>query len=139
MPAGVAHAEQYRNPPGLQPLPEEAALIERALVKRRNEFITTRHCARQAMKQLGVPEAAVLKENRDVPLWPAGIVGSLNSLLPPRSAVHELCETIQRKRGQSMVVAADHLDIDHQRIDHCLLHRLHHSSVEIVHPSPREE
>lgn len=77
LPVGVAHAEQFGDPPGLQPLPEEAALIEHAVVKRRNEFITARHCARQAMKQLGIPEVAVLKGNRGVPLWPAGIVGSL--------------------------------------------------------------
>lgn len=77
LPGGVATAEAYEDPPGLVPHPAEEALISRAVEKRRREFVTTRHLARQAMGKLGVPSAAVLRGERGAPLWPQGVVGSL--------------------------------------------------------------
>ncbi|MCY4667373.1 MAG: 4'-phosphopantetheinyl transferase, partial [Rhodococcus sp.] len=41
----------------------------RAVEKRRREFVTTRHLARQAMGKLGVPSAAVMRGERGAPLW----------------------------------------------------------------------
>ena len=52
-------------------------MIGRAVEKRRREFVTTRHLARQAMGKLGVPSAAVMRGERGAPLWPQGVVGSL--------------------------------------------------------------
>ena len=49
----LAAAEMYDDPPELAPLPEEEPLIARSVAKRRNEFITVRYCARQALGELG--------------------------------------------------------------------------------------
>ncbi len=77
LPPGVASAELFTDPPGLQPHPREESLISRAVEKRRREFIGARHCARIAMGKLGVEPAAVMRGERGAPLWPKGIVGSL--------------------------------------------------------------
>ena len=74
---GVAAAELYSDPPELAPLPEEEPLIARSVAKRRNEFITVRYCARQALGELGVEPAPILKGEKGEPRWPEGIVGSL--------------------------------------------------------------
>lgn len=57
--------------------PEELALIERAITKRRAEFATARKCARRALAKLGVAPAPILRGASREPLWPAGIVGSI--------------------------------------------------------------
>ncbi|MGD9620456.1 MAG: 4'-phosphopantetheinyl transferase [Mycolicibacterium sp.] len=80
LPGGIdalAAAEMYYDPKELAPLPEEEPLIARSVVKRRNEFITVRHCARQAMVDLGVDPVPILKGEKGEPCWPDGIVGSL--------------------------------------------------------------
>jgi 4'-phosphopantetheinyl transferase EntD len=73
----VAAAELYSDPPGLSPLPEEEALIARSVAKRRNEFVTVRYCARQALGELGIPPVPILKGEKGEPCWPDGVVGSL--------------------------------------------------------------
>ncbi|MBC7272940.1 MAG: 4'-phosphopantetheinyl transferase superfamily protein [Streptomyces sp.] len=57
--------------------PEEAALVARAVPKRRREFALVRGCARRAMEKLGVPPHPVLPGERGAPRWPAGLVGSM--------------------------------------------------------------
>ena len=42
----LVYAELYDDPPELSPLPEEEPLIAKSVAKRRNEFVTVRHCAR---------------------------------------------------------------------------------------------
>ncbi len=64
MPDKLAAAEMYDDPPGLTALPEEAALVARAVAKRRNEFTTVRYCARQALGELGVGPVPILKGTR---------------------------------------------------------------------------
>jgi 4'-phosphopantetheinyl transferase EntD len=56
---------------------EEESAIERAVQKRRREFVTGRACAREALAQLGRPATPILPGPRGEPLWPAGIVGSI--------------------------------------------------------------
>ena len=85
--ADLVHAELYHDPPHLSALPEEAPLIARSVPKRRNEFITVRHCARVAMGRLGMPESPILKGERGEPCWPAGVVGSLTHCEGYRGAV----------------------------------------------------
>ncbi|MGV0643355.1 4'-phosphopantetheinyl transferase PptT [Mycolicibacterium sp. XJ879] len=80
LPAAVgelAAAETYDDPADLAPLPEEEPLIARSVAKRRNEFVTVRHCAREALRQIGVPPAPILKGDKGEPRWPDGVVGSL--------------------------------------------------------------
>ncbi len=86
-PADLVFAELYEDPPGLAPMPEEEALISRAVEKRRNEFVTARHCARVALEQLGLPPAPILKGEKGEPQWPEGVVGSLTHCQGYRGAV----------------------------------------------------
>ncbi|MGW0945485.1 4'-phosphopantetheinyl transferase family protein [Streptomyces sp. NPDC002623] len=57
--------------------PEEAALVARAVDKRRREFTVVRACARRAMEKLGVPPQPVLPGERGAPQWPEGLAGSM--------------------------------------------------------------
>lgn len=85
--AGLVFAELDHDPPGLSPMPEEEELVARSVAKRRNEFVTVRHCARLAMGRLGVPEGPILKGEKGEPRWPAGLVGSLTHCEGYRGAV----------------------------------------------------
>ncbi|BBY96883.1 4'-phosphopantetheinyl transferase PptT [Mycolicibacterium fallax] len=78
LPATTVHtAESFTDPPGATALPEEEPLIAKSVAKRRNEFISVRHCARVALAELGVAPAPILKGDKGEPLWPEGIVGSI--------------------------------------------------------------
>ena len=83
----LASAELYDDPPGLAPMPEEEPLIARSVAKRRNEFITVRHCARLALGELGFPPVPILKGDKGEPCWPDGVVGSLTHCAGYRGAV----------------------------------------------------
>lgn len=83
----LVFAELYHDPLELSPMPEEEPLIARAVAKRRNEFVTVRHCARVAMDKLGVPQAPILKGEKGEPRWPDGLVGSLTHCEGYRGAV----------------------------------------------------
>ena len=83
----LAYSEMYSDPPGLAPLPEEEPLIAKSVAKRRNEFITVRHCARVALGELGVPPVPILKGEKGEPCWPDGMVGSLTHCTGYRGAV----------------------------------------------------
>jgi 4'-phosphopantetheinyl transferase EntD len=83
----LAYSELYSDPPGLTALPEEEPLIAKSVAKRRNEFITVRHCARIALGQLGVPPVPILKGDKGEPCWPDGVVGSLTHCTGYRGAV----------------------------------------------------
>jgi 4'-phosphopantetheinyl transferase EntD len=83
----LAYSELYTDPPDLSPLPEEEPLIAKSVAKRRNEFITVRHCARIALGELGVPPVPILKGEKGDPCWPGGVVGSLTHCAGYRGAV----------------------------------------------------
>jgi 4'-phosphopantetheinyl transferase EntD len=82
----VASVEAFCDPPDAVLYPGEAELIARAVDKRRREFRTVRHCARQALRQLGLPPAPVLRGERGEPRWPAGVVGSMTHCAGYRAA-----------------------------------------------------
>jgi 4'-phosphopantetheinyl transferase EntD len=86
-PVNLAASELYSDPPDLAPLPEEEPLIARSVAKRRNEFITVRHCARLALQALGQQPVPILKGEKGEPRWPDGIVGSLTHTQGFRGAV----------------------------------------------------
>lgn len=92
---GLEYAELYDDPPGLAPFPEEEELIGRAVAKRRNEFVTARHCARVALGGLGVTPVPILKGDKGEPCWPAGIVGSLTHCRGFRGAAVGRVETVR--------------------------------------------
>lgn len=87
LPEGVAAAELRDYPEGLMAHPAEEHLIAKAVHKRRRDFIGARHCARQALGQLGEPPVAIGKGERGAPIWPRGIVGSLTHCEGYRGAV----------------------------------------------------
>jgi 4'-phosphopantetheinyl transferase EntD len=77
LPAGVAAAECFDDPPEVRLLPAEEESVRKAVDKRRREFGTVRHCARRALAELGQPPVAILPGPDREPQWPAGIVGSM--------------------------------------------------------------
>ncbi|MBX7430902.1 4'-phosphopantetheinyl transferase [Mycobacterium sp. Y57] len=83
----LAAAELYGDPLELAALPEEEPLIAKSVAKRRNEFVTARHCARQALVELGLEPVPILKGDKGEPCWPAGVVGSLTHCEGFRGAV----------------------------------------------------
>lgn len=86
LPDEVASAEAFNDPPDAVLYPGEADAIARAVDKRRREFRTVRHCARQALRQLGLPPAPVLRGERGEPQWPPGVVGSMTHCAGYRAA-----------------------------------------------------
>ncbi|WP_343602560.1 4'-phosphopantetheinyl transferase [Mycobacterium sp.] len=93
--ADLAAVELFCDPPGLAPLPGEEPLIARSVAKRRNEFVTVRHCARIALGQLGLPSAPILKGDKGEPCWPDGVVGSLTHTTGYRGAVVGRAATVR--------------------------------------------
>jgi 4'-phosphopantetheinyl transferase EntD len=86
LPAGVACAEAFGDPPDAALFPAEEALLVRAVDKRRREFTTGRHCARTALAALGIAPAPILPGERGAPQWPSGTVGSITHCAGYRAA-----------------------------------------------------
>ncbi|HSU42260.1 MAG TPA: 4'-phosphopantetheinyl transferase superfamily protein, partial [Polyangiaceae bacterium] len=76
-PADIAVASSRVGdvPPEL--FPEEAALLAKAVEKRRREFAHGRACARRALAAHGAPAAPLLIGPAREPLWPPRFVGSI--------------------------------------------------------------
>jgi 4'-phosphopantetheinyl transferase EntD len=74
---------------------EEGAAVAGAVAERRREFGTVRYCAREALRQLGVPAVPILPDVDGAPRWPVGVVGSMTHCAGYRAAVvarsGELC------------------------------------------------
>ncbi|MCO8269166.1 4'-phosphopantetheinyl transferase superfamily protein [Actinoplanes sp. TRM 88003] len=78
VPAGLTGwAERYGDDAPDDLYPQEAAVVARAVAKRRREFATGRWLARQALGRIGVPPGPILPGERGAPGWPPGIVGSI--------------------------------------------------------------
>ena len=77
LPAVVASAETRDQILEIELFPEEEHAVGRAVEKRRHEFITGRACARQALRELGIPATSIPAGERGEPIWPAGVVGSI--------------------------------------------------------------
>jgi 4'-phosphopantetheinyl transferase EntD len=86
LPAGVACAEAFGDPPDVVLFPEEQALVATAVDKRRREFTTGRSCARDALAALGVAPAPILPGKGGSPQWPPGFVGSITHCAGYRAA-----------------------------------------------------
>lgn len=59
-------------------LPEERAVVAKAVAKRRAEFAGGRASAHAALRELGIPEAPLLPGPDRAPLWPEGVVGAIS-------------------------------------------------------------
>lgn len=58
--------------------PLEQSAVAQAVEKRRLDFAAGRACARRALRQLGIEDAAIPVGERREPRWPDGIIGSLS-------------------------------------------------------------
>jgi 4'-phosphopantetheinyl transferase EntD len=67
--------------------PTEAAVVANAVAERRLEFATVRHCARQALRRIGIPAVPILPDADRAPQWPAGVVGSMTHCAGYRAVV----------------------------------------------------
>jgi 4'-phosphopantetheinyl transferase EntD len=86
LPDVVACSEAFDDPPDAVLFPAEEAVISQAVDKRRREFRTVRHCARQSLGKLGFPPVALLPGEHREPLWPPGVVGSMTHCTGYRAA-----------------------------------------------------
>jgi 4'-phosphopantetheinyl transferase EntD len=68
-------------------LPDEFALVERAVDKRVREFRAGRQCAHRALARLGQPLAPLLNDPSRAPRWPVGVVGSISHCVGLAAAV----------------------------------------------------
>jgi len=57
--------------------PEEEALVEKSVPKRRREFSLGRACARSVLENMGHRDWVIGRSANGAPLWPPGIVGSI--------------------------------------------------------------
>ncbi|MBS2963199.1 4'-phosphopantetheinyl transferase superfamily protein [Actinocrinis puniceicyclus] len=87
LPPKAVAVEALEDPPQATLFPQERALLAKAVEKRRLEFTTVRHCARQALARLGVAAVPILPGERGAPRWPDGIVGSMTHCVGYRAAV----------------------------------------------------
>jgi 4'-phosphopantetheinyl transferase EntD len=77
LPASVASADAFEDPADATLWPGEQDTVAHALEQRRREFTTARVCARAALARLGIEPVAIVPDQRGVPVWPTGIVGSI--------------------------------------------------------------
>jgi 4'-phosphopantetheinyl transferase EntD len=82
-----ASAEKFSDVPESTMFSDEASAVARAGAERRREFGTVRWCAREALRQLGVPAAPILPGEDRAPRWPVGVVGSMTHCAGYRAAV----------------------------------------------------
>ncbi|MFD0746308.1 4'-phosphopantetheinyl transferase [Phytohabitans flavus] len=87
LPPYLTYAESFGDATDEPLFPEEAAVVEHAVEKRRREFTTGRICARRALRRLGRPAAPLLPGAHGEPQWPAGIVGSITHCAGYRGVV----------------------------------------------------
>ncbi|MFI0469938.1 4'-phosphopantetheinyl transferase [Saccharopolyspora sp. 5N102] len=87
LPGEARFSEAFDDRVDVELFPEEEAVISRAVAKRRTEFATVRHCAREALAALGHPPSPILPGERGAPGWPGGVVGSMTHCAGYRAAV----------------------------------------------------
>ncbi|GAA3053556.1 4'-phosphopantetheinyl transferase family protein [Actinokineospora globicatena] len=87
LPSAVVAVEAFVDPPGAVLLPEEEPFVAKAVEKRRREYTTVRHCAREALARLGRGPAPILPGEKGAPRWPEGVVGSMTHCAGYRAAV----------------------------------------------------
>lgn len=94
VPADTVAVDSRTDPAEAWLFDSEEALLTRAVNKRRREFTTVRHCARQALDALGVPAAPLLPGAHGAPQWPVGIVGSMTHCEGYRAAAAASAEKL---------------------------------------------
>jgi 4'-phosphopantetheinyl transferase EntD len=75
---GVVGAALHRPGDPQWLLPEEREHMRQAVAKRVQEFAAGRHCARAALRHLGVIDPPLPVNDDRTPRWPPGVVGSIS-------------------------------------------------------------
>jgi 4'-phosphopantetheinyl transferase EntD len=86
LPEEAACAEAFDDEAEVALFPEEEAQLSKAVDKRRREYTTARHCARQALAGLGIAPMPIVTGDKGAPQWPDGIVGSITHTQGYRAA-----------------------------------------------------
>ena len=109
-PEGVAAAElRARGDPSLL-LPEEAAGLGRASLKRREEFAAGRLCARRALGEFGIEDFVLRVQTDRQPLWPPSMVGSITH-------TDGLCAAVAGERRSFAALGVDSEVVGHVKPD----------------------
>ena len=56
---------------------EEVPAIAKAVAKRKWEFATGRHLAKEAMRRMGMAPRGIRRDSERRPVWPKGCIGSI--------------------------------------------------------------
>lgn len=86
LPPPIVAVDRVDDPPDADVFPAEAELVRGAVGSRRAEFTTARHCARSALRGLGIEPVPILSGPKREPLWPEGITGSITHCAGYRAA-----------------------------------------------------
>jgi len=86
LPPGVVAVEAFADRAGEPVFPGEEEQVARAVPSRRQEFVTARRCAREALGRLGFPPAPIGTGRQREPLWPAGVAGAITHCRGYRAA-----------------------------------------------------
>ncbi len=86
LPPAAIGAESFGDEPDTWLFPEERSALGEVGEARRREYTTVRHCARRAVRGLGVAPAPLLPGVRGAPRWPDGVVGSMTHCAGYRAA-----------------------------------------------------
>jgi len=85
---------------GVDLFAEEAQAIASAVESRRQQFTAGRWLARSAWRELGQPETALLNDAQRVPIWPAGLIGTITH-------TNVWCAAAVARRGDVTALGAD--------------------------------
>jgi 4'-phosphopantetheinyl transferase EntD len=96
----IAELDPQLVTPGAGLYPEEAASVANAVETRRKQFTAGRMLARDAWQRLGVPAQPLLNDEQRVPLWPAGLVGTITH-------THGWCAAAVAKNTHFSALGAD--------------------------------
>jgi 4'-phosphopantetheinyl transferase EntD len=80
--------------------PEEAVSVERAVLTRRQQYGAGRVLARRVLAELGREPVALLNDVQRVPIWPAGVVGSITH-------THKWCAVAVARSSDVGAIGAD--------------------------------
>lgn len=96
----VAEMDPRAAMPGAGLFAEEAALVDKAVLTRRQQFTAARLLARQALQRLGQAPVPLLNDEQRVPIWPQGIVGTITH-------THVWCGVAVARAGEVTGLGAD--------------------------------
>jgi 4'-phosphopantetheinyl transferase EntD len=105
---GAIAAELHGSAPSRYLTQDEIHAVSHCSEKRISDFTAGRLCARRALKELGIEGFSLLPGKNRLPLWPAGIVGSITHTDGYSAAVAMRPGSVRSVGLDSEAVAAVH-------------------------------